>query len=48
MSRFQWRNNDICCFELRQGYEVGAPIPPQAPLGAVERTTIAAALDELL
>ncbi len=31
-----------------QGYEVGEPIPPQAPLGPAERAAIAAALNELV
>jgi len=57
MQRGLWRINELftrfnlaACIKAGlniQGYDVGDPLPPQEPLSAADRATIAAALAEV-
>jgi 4-hydroxy-tetrahydrodipicolinate synthase len=57
LQRQLWRINEVfarfnlaACIKAAlqlQGYEVGDPVPPQAPLGAEERRVVAAALEKI-
>jgi 4-hydroxy-tetrahydrodipicolinate synthase len=57
LQRELWRINEVfarfnlaACIKAAlqlQGYDVGDPVPPQAPLGAEERKVVAAALQKI-
>jgi 4-hydroxy-tetrahydrodipicolinate synthase len=57
LQRELWRINEVfarfnlaACIKAAlqlQGYDVGDPVPPQAPLGAEERKVVAAALEKI-
>ena len=57
LQRQLWRINEVfarfnlaACIKAAlqlQGYDVGDPVPPQAPLGAEERRVVAEALEKI-